>query len=81
MEIRGAVALVTGANRGLGQVFARELVSRGAAQAFDAVAAGRLEVLADKRSRQVKADLQRDHELIYPAIQAFWESTPAPGEA
>jgi hypothetical protein len=50
-------------------------------QALDAVAAGHLEVLADERSRQVKADLPRDHELIYPALQAFWEGVPAPGEA
>ena len=187
MQIEGSVALVTGAGRGLGRVFARELVSRGAAkvygaargpaavteggvtpvalditdaarvaqvaeqcpdvsllvnnadvmaassfigapgldaarremetnyfgtlsmvavhagfidtdmsagidapkispesvvrQALDAVAAGHLEVLADERSRQVKADLPRDHELIYPALQAFWEGVPAPGEA
>ena len=30
MKIDGSVALVTGANRGLGQVYARELVGRGA---------------------------------------------------
>jgi NAD(P)-dependent dehydrogenase (short-subunit alcohol dehydrogenase family) len=72
MQIRGSVALVTGANRGLGQVFARELVSRGAARSACA---------ADERSRQVKADLPHDHELIYPAIQAFWEGAPAPGAA
>ena len=30
MRIEGSAALVTGANRGLGQVFARELVRRGA---------------------------------------------------
>ena len=33
MKIDGSVALVTGANRGLGRAFARELVSRGAAKA------------------------------------------------
>ena len=52
-----------------------------ARQTFDAVAAGRLEVLADERSRQVKADLPRDHELIYPPLQAFWDGVPAPGQA
>ena len=31
MQINGSVALVTGANRGLGRVYARELVRRGAA--------------------------------------------------
>src|SRR5215469_5537996 len=34
MKIAGSVALVTGTDRGLGQVFARELVSRGAAKVY-----------------------------------------------
>ena len=36
MQIAGSVALVSGANRGLGQVYARELVSRGAAKVYGA---------------------------------------------
>jgi NAD(P)-dependent dehydrogenase (short-subunit alcohol dehydrogenase family) len=44
-----------------------------ARQAFDAVEAGEIEVLADERSRFVKASLSRDHELIYPPVQAFWD--------
>ena len=36
MQIDGSVVLVTGANRGLGQVFARELLSRGAAKVYGA---------------------------------------------
>jgi NAD(P)-dependent dehydrogenase (short-subunit alcohol dehydrogenase family) len=36
MKIHGSVALVTGANRGLGRAFARELVSRGAAKVYGA---------------------------------------------
>jgi hypothetical protein len=43
-------------------------------RAFDAVEAGQIEVLADERSRFVKASLSRDHELIYPSIQAFWDA-------
>jgi NAD(P)-dependent dehydrogenase (short-subunit alcohol dehydrogenase family) len=131
MKIDGSVALVTGANRGLGRAYARELVKRGAAkvygaardpagvtltngvrlelhhqgtlvvavhasfidtdmaalvtgpkdspesvaqQAFDAVEAGRVEVLADERTRTVKAQLSRDHELIYPPVQEFWDA-------
>jgi NAD(P)-dependent dehydrogenase (short-subunit alcohol dehydrogenase family) len=34
VKIEGAVALVTGANRGLGQAYARELVRRGAAKVY-----------------------------------------------
>jgi NAD(P)-dependent dehydrogenase (short-subunit alcohol dehydrogenase family) len=36
MKIDGSVALVTGANRGLGQVYTRELVRRGAAKVYGA---------------------------------------------
>ena len=45
-----------------------------AQQAFDAVEAGHIEVLADERSRFVKASLSRDHELIYPDVETFWAS-------
>ena len=45
-----------------------------AEQAFDAVEAGQVEVLADQRSQFIKASLSRDHELIYPSVQAFWDS-------
>ena len=44
-----------------------------AAQVFDAVEAGQIEVLADERTRTVKASLSRDHELIYPPVQEFWD--------
>ena len=42
-------------------------------QALNAVEAGQIEVLADERTRTVKAELSRDHELIYPPIQKFWD--------
>ena len=44
-----------------------------AAQVFEAVEAGQVEVLADERTRTVKASLSRDHELIYPPVQEFWD--------
>ena len=44
-----------------------------AEQTFDAVEAGQVEVLADERTRTIKAQLSRDQELIYPAIQKFWD--------
>jgi NAD(P)-dependent dehydrogenase (short-subunit alcohol dehydrogenase family) len=48
-----------------------------AQQAFDAVEAGQVEVLADERTRTVKAQLSHDHELIYPPVQEFWDSAVA----
>ena len=45
-----------------------------AEQVCDAVESGEIEVLADERSRFVKASLSRDHELIYPSVQAFRDS-------
>jgi NAD(P)-dependent dehydrogenase (short-subunit alcohol dehydrogenase family) len=43
-------------------------------QALDAVEADQVEVLADERTRFVKASLPRDHELIYPPVQEFWDA-------
>ncbi|ANP51603.1 NAD(P)-dependent dehydrogenase (short-subunit alcohol dehydrogenase family) [Streptomyces griseochromogenes] len=37
MEIKGSVALVTGANRGIGRAFARALIDHGAAKVYAAV--------------------------------------------
>src|SRR3984885_6376924 len=45
-----------------------------ARQGFDAAEAGQIEVLADDRTRFVKASLSRDHELIYPPVQEFWDA-------
>ena len=50
-----------------------------ARQAFDAVEAGDIEVLADERSRFVKASLPRDHELIYAPIQQQFFNAPTEG--
>src|ERR1700729_3189556 len=44
-----------------------------AEQVFAAVEAGQTEVLADERTRTIKASLSRDQELIYPPIQEFWD--------
>jgi len=48
-----------------------------AQQVFDAVEAGQVEVLADERTRTVKTQLSRDHELIYPPVQEFWDAAVA----
>jgi len=49
-----------------------------ARQAFDAVEAGLVEVLADERSRTIKSQLSRDQELIYPPLQKFWDGPRGP---
>ncbi len=49
-----------------------------AQQTFDAVEAGGIEVLADERTRNIKASLSRDHELIYPQVQEFWDLLTKP---
>jgi NAD(P)-dependent dehydrogenase (short-subunit alcohol dehydrogenase family) len=50
-----------------------------ARQAFDAVEAGQVEVLADERTRTIKAQLSHDQELIYPPLQKFWDDAPKGG--
>ncbi|WP_141666171.1 SDR family NAD(P)-dependent oxidoreductase, partial [Streptomyces hirsutus] len=37
MEVKGSIALVTGANRGIGHAFARALIERGAAKVYAGV--------------------------------------------
>jgi NAD(P)-dependent dehydrogenase (short-subunit alcohol dehydrogenase family) len=45
-----------------------------ARQVADAVEAGQVEVLTDERTRRVKESLSRDQELIYPGVQARWDT-------
>jgi hypothetical protein len=42
---------------------------------IEAVEAGSEEVLADERTRNVKANLPRDLELIYPEIARQWQAS------
>jgi NAD(P)-dependent dehydrogenase (short-subunit alcohol dehydrogenase family) len=50
-----------------------------ARQVFDAVEAGQVEVLADRRTERIKSLLPEDHEKIYPAVQDRWnEAHPTP---
>jgi hypothetical protein len=41
----------------------------------DALEADREEVLADQRTRNIKAAVPRDLELIYPAQRQQWEAS------
>ena len=55
MEIRGSVALVTGANRGLGQAFAHSLVDRGARRVY--AAARHPEEITDNNVTPIMLDI------------------------
>lgn len=46
-----------------------------AAQVLDAIEAGQEELLADEQTRNMKAALPRDQELIYPDIEKHWQAT------
>ena len=50
-----------------------------AAQILDAVESGREEVLADERTRAMKAALPNDLELIYPDVERQWAARNVPG--
>jgi NAD(P)-dependent dehydrogenase (short-subunit alcohol dehydrogenase family) len=49
-----------------------------AAQILDAVESGREEVLADERTRTMKAALPNDLELIYPDVERQWAAQNVP---
>ncbi len=68
MKIAGAVALVTGANRGLGLAFARALLERGAAKVY----AGARDPASMRISGVVpfKLDVTRDDDVAAAAKQA-----------
>lgn len=61
MEIRGSVALVTGANRGLGHAFVQALLTAGAKKVY--VGARTLMKVADSRLHPVKLDITDSHDI------------------
>ncbi|MBV9847775.1 MAG: SDR family oxidoreductase [Kutzneria sp.] len=65
MRIDGAVALVTGANRGMGQALAQELVARGARTVY--AAARDPERIADERVVPIRLDITDPDEVAEAA--------------
>lgn len=61
MEVQGCVAIVTGANRGIGEAFVRVLIAAGAARVYagarDPASAAHLEAEAPDRVKAVRLDV------------------------
>jgi NAD(P)-dependent dehydrogenase (short-subunit alcohol dehydrogenase family) len=79
MQIGGSVALVTGANRGLGLAFTRELVRRGAAKVYGA--ARRPDQVTEPGVTPVALDITNPAQVAAAAAQcadvsACWSTTP-----
>jgi NAD(P)-dependent dehydrogenase (short-subunit alcohol dehydrogenase family) len=68
MKVAGSVALVTGANRGLGLAFAKMLVEMGAAKIY--AAARNLEAIILKGVVPLKLDVTSDEDVVAAAFGA-----------
>ena len=75
MQIAHSVALVTGANRGIGRAFVEELLQRGARRVYaaardvaratlSAVEAGEEDIFPDPMSRQIYSSWRDDHKAV-----------------
>ena len=72
VKIEGAVALVTGSNRGLGKAFVRALLDAGAAKVY--AAARDASSVTEIGATPVKLDLRYDHDIA-AAADAFHDVT------
>src|SRR5258708_21298973 len=74
MQIKFKVALVTGANRGIGRAFVEELIKRGAAKVYaGARDVGRLEELVQRHKGKVEAiklDITKPEDIAAAAKKA-----------
>ena len=68
MKVAGSIALVTGANRGLGLAFARALLERGAAKVY--AAARNPEAVTLKGVVPLKLDVTSDEDAVAAARAA-----------
>ena len=72
VKIEGAVALVTGSNRGLGKAFVRGLLDAGAAKVY--AAARSLNSVTECDATPVELDIRNDHHIT-AAANAFRDVT------
>jgi NAD(P)-dependent dehydrogenase (short-subunit alcohol dehydrogenase family) len=79
MKVAGSIALVTGANRGLGLAFAKALVERGAIKVY--AAARNPEAVTLKGVVPLKLDVTSDEDVVAAARRApsrrSWRRTAA----
>jgi NAD(P)-dependent dehydrogenase (short-subunit alcohol dehydrogenase family) len=68
MKIEGSVALVTGANRGIGAAYARALLDRGAAKVYAAVR--NISTITDERLIPLRLDVTDRHSIEVAAQAA-----------
>ncbi len=76
MKVAGSIALVTGANRGLGLAFAKALVEMGAAKVY--AAARNPEAVTMKGVVPLKLDVTSDEDVVAAARAAGNVRPPAP---
>lgn len=69
MDIRGCTALVTGANRGIGEAFVHELLSRGAGRIYAAARVGNLVSWADSRVVPLTLDVTSEAQVADAAAR------------
>lgn len=74
MKIEGTVALVTGANRGVGHIYVRDLLARGAAKVYaaarDAATLERTVALDPARVVPIRLDVTNDEDIAAAAASA-----------
>ena len=68
MKVAGSIALVTGANRGLGLAFTKALLERGAAKVY--AAARNPQAVALKGVTPLRLDVTKDEDATAAAITA-----------
>ena len=76
MQIQGAVALVTGANRGIGKSFVQALLDRGAAKVYAGARNPAAGDIADDRVRSVRLDVTDPSPRWVRSFSTYaWSST------